>query len=165
MAPHYTWGFVTTLYDFGKYVRTTFGHFLLGSHNLMVTALGLCVKWPLGSFDEFLYMRVLTHGTPNTQRLWVFGVPWSLGFLWGWLQEVVFENCPSDHETWSHLVSCMNPCKPYTHLAFTYSVGPSSIVWSELGPAPPFSTDESAWSVMVTGSQSRLWSGSKALRP
>jgi hypothetical protein len=24
-----------------------FGHFLLGSHNLMVTALGLCVKWPL----------------------------------------------------------------------------------------------------------------------
>ena len=24
-----------------------FGHFLLGSHNFMVTALGLCVKWPL----------------------------------------------------------------------------------------------------------------------
>ena len=24
------------------------------------------------------------------------------------------------------------------HLALTYSVGPSSIVWSELGPAPPF---------------------------
>ena len=24
-----------------------FGHFLLGSHNLMVTALGLCMKWPL----------------------------------------------------------------------------------------------------------------------
>ena len=24
-----------------------FGRFLLGSHNLMVTALGLCVKWPL----------------------------------------------------------------------------------------------------------------------
>ena len=25
----------------------TIGHFLLGSHNFMVTALGLCVKWPL----------------------------------------------------------------------------------------------------------------------
>ena len=24
-----------------------FGHFLLGSHNSMVAALGLCVKWPL----------------------------------------------------------------------------------------------------------------------
>ena len=24
-----------------------FGHVLLGSHNFMVTALGLCVKWPL----------------------------------------------------------------------------------------------------------------------
>ena len=23
-----------------------FGHFLLGSHNFMVTALGSCVKWP-----------------------------------------------------------------------------------------------------------------------
>jgi hypothetical protein len=25
-----------------------FGHFLLGSHDFMVTTLGLCVKWPLG---------------------------------------------------------------------------------------------------------------------
>ena len=32
----------------------------------------------------------------------------------------------------------MNPCKLYIHPAFTYSVGPSSVVWSELGPAPPF---------------------------
>ena len=27
---------------------TAFGHLLLGSHNLMVTALGSCVKWSLG---------------------------------------------------------------------------------------------------------------------
>ena len=35
---------------------------------------------------------------------------------------------------------CKNPCRRYIHLAFTHSVGPSSIVvWkSELGPAPPF---------------------------
>ena len=25
--------------------RDIFGHFLLGSHNFIVTALGLCVKW------------------------------------------------------------------------------------------------------------------------
>jgi hypothetical protein len=31
-----------------------------------------------------------------------------------------------------------NPHKLYIHLAFTYSVGPSSVVGSELGPAPPF---------------------------
>ena len=32
-----------------------FGHFLLGSHNFTVMALGLCVKWPLlsESYDNF----------------------------------------------------------------------------------------------------------------
>ena len=33
---------------------------------------------------------------------------------------------------------CRNPCRLYIHLAFAYSVGPSSVVRSELGPAPPF---------------------------
>ena len=37
-----------------------------------------------------------------------------------------------------HLMTCGNPCRLYNHLAITYSFGPSSIVWSELGPAPPF---------------------------
>jgi hypothetical protein len=36
------------------------------------------------------------------------------------------------------LMPCRNPCTLYIHLAFTYSVGPSSLVWSELEPAPPF---------------------------
>ena len=31
---------------FWRCVGTTFGHFLLGSHSFMVTALGSCVKWP-----------------------------------------------------------------------------------------------------------------------
>ena len=35
---HTTW--------FWRCVGTAFGHFLLGSHNFMVTALGSCVKWP-----------------------------------------------------------------------------------------------------------------------
>ena len=37
-----------------------------------------------------------------------------------------------------HLIPCKNPCTLYIHLAFTYSIGPSSVVWSsELGPSPP----------------------------
>jgi hypothetical protein len=36
------------------------------------------------------------------------------------------------------------------------------LVWSELGTSPAFSTNESVWSVMVTGSQSRVWSGPKS---
>jgi hypothetical protein len=47
MTSHYTWACVTTLHDFGGVLGTAFEHFLLGSHNFMVTALGSCVKWPL----------------------------------------------------------------------------------------------------------------------
>jgi hypothetical protein len=41
MTSHYTWGW------FWRCVGMAFGHFLLGSHNFMVTALGSCVKWTL----------------------------------------------------------------------------------------------------------------------
>ena len=35
-----------------------FGHFLLGSHNFMVTTLASCVKWPkLTSFPPKLVLR------------------------------------------------------------------------------------------------------------
>jgi hypothetical protein len=33
---------------------------------------------------------------------------------------------------------CRNPCRLDFHLAITCSAGPSSVVWSELGPALPF---------------------------
>jgi len=33
---------------------------------------------------------------------------------------------------------CRNPCRLHIHLAFTYSIGPSSVAWSKLGPAPSF---------------------------
>jgi hypothetical protein len=36
---HTTW--------FWRWLGTAFGHFVLGSYNFMVTALGSCVKWPL----------------------------------------------------------------------------------------------------------------------
>ena len=39
---------MTTLHGFGSVLLRHFGHFLLGSHKFMVTALGSCVKWPLG---------------------------------------------------------------------------------------------------------------------
>ena len=74
------------------------------------------------------------------QQLWAFGLPWSLSFVLGlpprgglWRQS---------KWPWNmiHSIPCMNPCRLYIHLAFTYSVGPSNVVWSELGPTPPFPT-------------------------
>ena len=41
---------------------------------------------------------------------------------------------------------CRNPCGLYIHLAFTYSVGPSNVVWSVIGPAPPFPPNKSGLS-------------------
>ena len=43
MTSQDTWRSVTTLHNLG----TAFGHFVLGSHNYMVTALAPCVKQPL----------------------------------------------------------------------------------------------------------------------
>ena len=57
---------------------------------------------------------------------------------------------------------CRNLCRLYIHLAFTYSVGPSSVVWSELGPATPFPPMRVLERQWVTGSQSRVWSGPKS---
>ena len=46
-ASHYTWGSWPHYMILEVVLGTAIGHFLLGSHNFMVTALGLCVKWPL----------------------------------------------------------------------------------------------------------------------
>jgi hypothetical protein len=43
---------MTALHEFGGGLGTTaFGHFLVGSHNITVTALDSYVKWPL-TFSE-----------------------------------------------------------------------------------------------------------------
>ena len=83
-----------------------------------------------------------------------------------YLQEVVFENSSSDHETRSirwHVRIHVD----FTSILHsqTYFGGPSSVVWSsELGqPALPFPANESAWSAMVMGSQSRVWSGFRCI--
>ena len=51
MTPHSTWKSVTTPHEVGGVLEQAFGHFLLGSHNFMVSALGSCVKWPLSYID------------------------------------------------------------------------------------------------------------------
>jgi hypothetical protein len=47
---HISWSLHSKVRDhttlFWRCIGTTFGHFLLGSHNFTVTTLGLCVKWP-----------------------------------------------------------------------------------------------------------------------
>ena len=76
---------VTTLHDFWRCLGTAFGHFLLGSHNFMVMALGSCVKWPLiclwwyRSQSFFWLLQILSTfifwllhvWTPVTSRHWL----------------------------------------------------------------------------------------------
>ena len=92
---HATW--------FWRCLGTAFEHFLLGSHNFMVTVLGSCVKWPLHwqyhppnthpSFWLVLGYYVLSHCSPSPFNTWG-GVP-RLGkrktsYPWGSLP---LENC------------------------------------------------------------------------
>ena len=86
------------------------------------------------------------------------GVPWSPGFVSGLPPRGGFWNSPSDHETWSI------GCHVGTHGYFTsilHSHTPwslkRSVKWTWTGSA--FSTNESAWSVVIPGSQSHVWSG------
>ena len=71
------------------------------------------------------------------------------------------KNNPSDHETWSIQYHVrIHPCRLSIHLAFTYILR-----WSlkrrvkQTWTGSAVSTNESAWCVMVTGPQSRVWSG------
>ena len=77
-----------------------------------------------------------------------------------YLQEMVSKNSPSDHET--RYIGChVGIHVDFTiHLAFTYFICRSlrrsvKQTWT----SSAFSTNGSAWSVMVMGSQSRVWSG------
>ena len=101
-----------------------------------------CVTGPSTKcyFNEFLFLQVLTHNKIKQ----INGCKCSechglLVLCKVYLQEVVFENSPSDHETWSIRCYIENHVHfTSIHLAFTYAVGPSSVVGSKLGPAPPF---------------------------
>jgi hypothetical protein len=87
-------------------------------------------------FNEFLFIQVLTHDKIEWTIVSVWSAtvsrfcvrPTSKSWFWKyskWLRKII------------HLMPCKNPCKLYIHLAFTYSIGPSSIVWCKPGPAPP----------------------------
>ena len=57
---------MTTLHDFGGGLGTAFGCFLLGSHNLMVTALGSCMKWPSFRTTSHTSMRASDYNISST---------------------------------------------------------------------------------------------------
>jgi hypothetical protein len=63
-----------------------------------------------------------------------------------------------------HLMPCRNPCRLYIHLAFTYSIGALERSVKRTWTSSTFFTNESAWSMMVTGSQSHVWRGPKAFK-
>ena len=111
-------------------------------------------------FYEFLFMRVLTHDKNRiNQRLWAFGMSWSPGFMLGLLPRGGFWKQSKWPWNLIHSMPCKNPRRLYIHLAFTcilrWSLKRSVKRQTWTGSA--FSTNESAWSVMVTGSRSRVW--------
>ena len=61
MTSHYTWECVTTLHDFEGVLEPALGHFHLGSHHFVVTALGSCVKWPLYKPSRYANSQTVTH--------------------------------------------------------------------------------------------------------
>jgi hypothetical protein len=125
-----------------------------------------CVKsyvtWPSTKCysNEFLFMWVLTHDKNRiNQRLWAFKVSWLHGFVLGLPPRGGFWE--QTKWPWDMIDSmpCRNPCRLCIHLSFTYILRWSlkrSVKWTWTGST--LSTNESAWSVRVTGSQSRVWS-------
>ena len=68
----------------------------------------------------------------------MFKVPWSPGFVFDLPPRGGFWKESKWPWNMIHSMPCRTPCRLYIHLAFTYCVGPSSIVWHVLRPAPPF---------------------------
>ena len=68
-------------------------------------------------FNEFLFMGVVTHGIiewfNGCERSECYGLPVDL--CQAYLQEVVCENSPSDHEHMIHMMPCRNESfRPWT---------------------------------------------------
>jgi hypothetical protein len=114
-------------------------------------------------FNESLFIQVLTHDKIKMKSTVVNGRS-AMVFRFcvrPTSKRQFLENSPSDHETSS--IRChVRIHVDFTSiiLAFTY------ILWWSLKHSgkrtwtgSAFSTNESAWSVMVTGYQSRVWSG------
>jgi hypothetical protein len=101
---------------------TAFGHFLLGSQNFIVTALGSCVKWPLvgpeGTFEL---------GLPRTRRS--FGMRVKLRATSHTSQEPWPTNYESPKE------SVQRPSQDTSKIMYC-GRGPSSLVWSHMRLGP-----------------------------
>ena len=102
------------------------------------------MTWALDQmlFQRILFMQGLTHNKKKLNKPTLVSIR-SAEIFWCCVRPIskrwFFEDSPGDHETWSIW------CHAGIHVDFTsilhslvYSVGPSNIVWSELGPAPPF---------------------------
>ena len=83
MTSHYTQRVPNHTTRFWWCVGTAFGHFSLGSHNSMVTALGSCVKWPYIHIPLFItfYVNLPIH---NNSKPILHCLIWSLLSLAIW---------------------------------------------------------------------------------
>ena len=125
------------------------------------------------TLNQILFQSIPIHVGPHAwqnkinQRSSAFGVPWSPGFcVRPTSKKRVLKKNPNDHETWSirchvgihvHFTSIVHSLT----YSVTYSLKRSVKRRSWTGST--FSTNESAWSVMVTGSHTRVWSGPQPL--
>jgi hypothetical protein len=97
----------------------------------------------LGTQPNVILVNVYSSGflhmiSRMNQRLWAFGIPWSPGFVLGLLPRGGSWKLSKWPWNMVHSMPCRNPFMHYIHLAFTYSVSPSSVVGSELGRASSF---------------------------
>ena len=86
---------------FSRCVGTTFGHFLLGSHNFMVRALGSCVKWPsLGHLQALHEEQCQGNNRDPPLYTWTH-----LRTFGGWLMQAA--------SSWDHSYACSRQCRGY----------------------------------------------------
>jgi hypothetical protein len=95
--------------------------------------------------------------------LWAFGVLWSPSFVLGLPSRGGFRKYSKCPWNMIHTMPCRNPCRLYIRLAFHINRWSLKRSVKRTWTGFAFSTNESAWSVMVMGSQCRVWSGPNAL--
>ena len=123
-----------------KAAPTHFRNHLMWSWALECSYEVIC-NW---AFNQMLFQWISIHAgfshmiKYNKSRSWDFGVKWSPGFVLGILPRGGFLKQSMWPWNMIYWMPCKNPCRLYIHLAFTYYVGPLSVVWTELGPASPF---------------------------
>ena len=85
--------------------------------------------YPCGSSHTIKWNKPTVMSVRSAMVSWFCVVPISKS-LFSKIIQVTIKRDPFD--------AMYGPCRLHIHLAFTYFVGPSSVVWSKLGPGPPF---------------------------